>query len=283
MRRAARFAVSVAAAAAGLAALALALGAPIPVGEAQLLKPPPRPALAAWHRAGVETFDVRAGDGTPLRGWVLRGVRAAPWLLVCYGNAGSMQSTLDLAAWFEHRLGLNVVLWDYRGYGFSGGRTDALAARDDVLAVYDALRSRSGAAPFVYGLSYGTTLAVHVAAARPVRALILHAPPSDAQTAVLAVRDRFVPWPLNRLRPVPSRSLRIALDVAGEIAHVGAPLLVLHGDADTLIPIAQGRAVEQAAASADKRFFVVPGARHNDVVYAGTAAGEAIAHFVRTH
>ena len=265
-----------------LAALALACGAPIPVGEAQLLQPPARPPLAAWHRAGVETFAVRASDGTPLRGWVLRGDHAAPWLLMCYGNAGSMQNTLGLARWFAHRLGLNVVLWDYRGYGFSGGRTDALAARDDALAVYDAVRARSGGPPFVYGLSYGTTLAVHVAARRPVRALILHAPPADATTAMLAVRDRFVPWPLNRLRPVPLRSLRIALDVAREIAHVRAPLLVLHGDADTLIPIAQGYVVERAAASRDKRFVVIRGARHDDVDYAGTPAGDALASFVRT-
>ena len=99
-------------------------------------------------------------------------------------------------------------------------------------------------------------------------------------TAMLAVRDRFVPWPFNRLRPVPSRSVRIALDEAREITQVHAPLLVLHGDADDLIPIAQGYAVERAAASRDKRFVVVHGARHNDVFYAGTPAGDAIAAFV---
>ena len=264
----------------GVAAIALAVGAPVPVGDAQLLFPPRRPPLAAWKRHGVETFSVRAADGTMLRGWILRGRRDAPWVLIDYGNASSMENMWPLATWFARGLGYTTVMWDYRGYEFSGGHIDALASRDDALRVYDAVRARGHGAPFVYGLSYGTTLAVHMAASRPVRALVLHAPPSDATTAAFAVRDRFFPWPVNRLRPVPTRSLRIALDEAHEIARIRAPLIVLHGDADTLIPISQGRAVERAAGSRDKRFVVVPGARHSDVFYANTPAGDAIAAFL---
>ncbi|MDP9104330.1 MAG: lysophospholipase [Candidatus Eremiobacteraeota bacterium] len=263
-----------------LAVVALAVRAPVPIGDAQLLFPPRRPALAEWNRRGVEPFPVRAADGTPLRGWILRGRPNAPWLIIDYGNASTMQNMFPLAAWFVHRLGCTTVMWDYRGYEFSGGNIDALASRDDALRVYDAVRARSNGAPFVYGLSYGTTLAVHMAASRAVRALVLHAPPSDAMTAANAVRDRLFPWPVNRLRPAPTRSLVIALDEAHEIARVTVPLIVLHGDADTMIPISQGRAVEHAAGSRDKRFVVVPGARHNDVLYANTPAGDAIAAFL---
>ena len=279
-RRILRWSALAFAALVAVAVIALAIGAPVPIGDAQLLFPPQRPPLAAWNRPGVETFSVRAADGTTLRGWILRGRRDAPWLLIDYGNASSMENMFPLATWFVRRLGYTTVMWDYRGYEFSGGRIDALASRDDALRVYDAVRARSSGVPFVYGLSYGTTIAVHVAASRPVRALVLHAPPSDARTAVFAVRDRFVPWPVRRLRPVPTRSLRIALDEAHEIARVTVPLMVLHGDADALIPISQGRAVERAAGSHDKRFVVVPGARHGDVLYANTPAGDAIAAFL---
>jgi pimeloyl-ACP methyl ester carboxylesterase len=278
-RRVLRWSVMTFAALVAVVVLALAVGAPIPIGDAQLLFPPERPQLAAWNRPGVETFSVRAADGTTLRGWILRGRRDAPWLLIDYGNASSMQTMFPLATWFA-RLGYTTVMWDYRGYEFSGGNIDALASRDDAMRVFDAVRARSNGAPFVYGLSYGTTIAVHVAASRSVRALVLHAPPSDAMTEAIAVRDRFFPWPVNRLRPMPTRSLRIALDEAREIARVTAPLMVLHGDADALIPISQGRAVERAAGSPDKRFFVVRGARHGDVFYAKTPAGDAIAAFL---
>jgi hypothetical protein len=272
----------IAAAIVALAAEVLWIGIPIPVGDAALLTPPPRAPLAAWGRPGVERFDVTAGDGTPLRGWILRGRPGAPWLLVCYGNAGSMSSTLGLASWFRSRLGLTTVLWDYRGFGFSGGTPGALATRDDALRVYDAVRTRAGGAPFVYGLSFGTTIAVHLAARRPVRALVLQAPPASARDEVRWLRDHL-PWPLRHLRPMPSRSVQIALDEAREIAAVRAPLLVLHGDADTLIPIVQGRAVERAAGSRDKRFVTIPGAEHTTVAYEGTPAGDAIAAFLRGH
>ena len=261
------------------AVVAVAVGAPVPIGESAVLFPPKRPPLAAWHRPGVEPFTVRAADGTLLRGWILAGRPGAPWLLMDYGNASTMQNMAPLASWFVQR-GYTTVMWDYRGYEFSGGRPDVLATRDDALRVYDAVRARSHAPPFVYGLSYGTTIAVHVAASRPVRALVLHAPPSDATTAMVSYRDRFVPWPIKRLRPVPTRSVRIALDEAREIARVRAPLIVLHGDADTLIPIAEGRTVERAAGSTDKRFVTVHGANHNDVSYAGTPAGDALAAFL---
>ena len=65
-----------------------------------------RPPLSAWHRTGVDTLALHARDGTPLRGWILRGRPGAPWLVLCFGNAGSMQTTLGLARWFTRRLNL---------------------------------------------------------------------------------------------------------------------------------------------------------------------------------
>lgn len=244
-----------------------------------LLQPPARPAPAAWHRHDTEPFTVAAADGTILRGWILRGSPRAPWVVMYYGNSGSVVSMLGLAQWFQHRLGTTTVLRDYRGYGFSDGKLDALANRADAVRVYDRVRAQAGSVPFVYGLSLGTAVAVHVAASRPVRALVLQAPPASADAELRWMRDRL-PWPLHRLHPLPSRSVRIALDEAREIAAVHAPLLVLHGDADTLVPIEQGRAVERAAGSRDKRFVTIRGAEHDQVFYAGTPAGDAIAAFL---
>jgi pimeloyl-ACP methyl ester carboxylesterase len=187
---------------------------------------------------------------------------------------------LPLATWFAHTTGATAVLWEYRGFGASGGSLDVAKTRGDALLLYDDVRRRSGSIPWVYGVSYGTTVAAAIARARPVRGVILHAPPSDAMTECLYVRDRYLPWPFHRLRPAPSAAVAAAFAVATTMHGVHAPLIVLHGTADTLIPIAEGRAVERAAGSREKRFVAIPHATHADVRYEGTPAGAAIAAFM---
>jgi fermentation-respiration switch protein FrsA (DUF1100 family) len=134
----------------------------------------------------------------------------------------------------------------------------------------------------VYGLSFGTTVAAWLTVSRPVSGTILHAPPSDADTEFRYVRDTFLPWPLRRLVPVPTPAIRDAFGVAARMRGARTPLLVLHGDADALIPIAQGRRVEREAGSARKRFVAIPFAGHSDVDYDGTPAGRAIVEFIAT-
>jgi pimeloyl-ACP methyl ester carboxylesterase len=275
-----RVAAAGAAALAAFVAVALIAGAPIPVGDQFILHPPPRPRFAVWRTRGFVPFDVSAADGTVLRGWIIPGRAGRPWILMSYGNGSDMVQMAPLAAWMARATGRTTVLWDYRGYGFSGGRPSVLATHADALRMYDEVRRRSGAAAWVYGLSFGTTVAAMLTVSRPVAGTILHAPPSDADTEFRHVRDAFLPWPLHRLVPVPTPAIRDAFDVAARMRRARTPLLVLHGEADTLIPIAQGRRVEDDAGSSRKRFVAIPNAEHSDVDYDGTAAGRAIVDFL---
>jgi pimeloyl-ACP methyl ester carboxylesterase len=264
-----------------LVAVALIAGVPLPVGDQFILHPPPRPRLALWTTRGFVPFSVVAADGTVLRGWIVAGSTGAPWIMMSYGNGSDMLAMAPLAAWMARATGRTTVLWDYRGYGFSGGRPSVLATHADALRVYDEVRRRSGQAAWVYGLSFGTTVAAFLTDARPVRGTILHAPPSDADTEFRYVRDRFLPWPLHRLVPAPTPGIRDAFAVAARMRRARTPLLVLHGEADTLIPIAQGRRVEREAAAVRKRFIAIPHAEHNDVAYDRTPAGRAIIDFLK--
>ncbi len=268
------------AALAALVAIALLAGVPVPVVDRFILHPPPRPRLARWTTSGFVPFEVAAADGTVLRGWIARGQPGRPWLLMNYGNGSDMVQMAPLATWMTRATGLTTVLWDYRGYGFSGGRPSVLATHADALRIYDEVVRRSGGAPWVYGLSFGTTVAASLAVARPVLGTILQAPPADADTEFRHVRDTFLPWPLHRLVPAPTPAIRDAFGVAARMRRARTPLLVLHGEADTLIPIEQGRRVERDAGSIRKRFVAIPHAEHNDVEYDGTPAGQAIIDFV---
>jgi len=260
----------------------LIAGAPVPVGDHFILHPPPRPRFALWTAGGFVPFQIVAADGTVLRGWIVAGRPQRPWIIMSYGNGSDMVQMAALARWMTRATGLTAVLWDYRGYGFSGGTPSVLATHADALRVYDEVRRRSGRAPWVYGVSFGTTVAAFLTVSRPVLGTILHAPPADADTEFTHVRDTFLPWPLHRLVPVPTPAIRDAFAVADRMRRAHTPLLVLHGEADTLIPIEQGRRVEREAGSARKQFVAIPHAEHNDVDYDGTPAGRAIIDFLVT-
>ncbi len=145
--------------------------------------------------------------------------------------------------------------------------------------VYDAVRARSKRVPVVYGQSFGTTIAVHIAHERPVRALVLHAAPASAEQLFGDFRDRNFPWPFHRLRPWPAPDVRDDFAVANAVRDVRAPTLVIHGTADALVPIDEGRMVEHASGARVKRFIALPGVAHDRIDY-NTTAGAGVAAFL---
>ena len=221
----------------------------------------PEAALAAQPADyGLDAEEVRpvATDGTTLHGWWIRS--RGRWLLIWYhGNAGNISHRLDNARALVDRLGVDIMLVDYRGYGLSEGTPDEAGLYLDGLAMYDAAVAR-GVPPeriVLFGRSLGAAVAVEVALTRSAAAVILETP------------FRSVPAMARSIYPfVPSFLIRTRLDNERKISRLDAPKLILHGDRDRTVPIAHGRALFDLA-SPPKRFFPIPGASHNDTYVVG--------------
>lgn len=228
----------------------------------------------------------RTADGVELRGVMLEAKRAdAPFVVVFYGNAELAQYEDDRLAWLQ-RLGYNAVCFDYRGYGYSTGSPDARRIRDDSVAIYDYVvrgLERSHAPVFVYGISLGTQFAIHVAAQRPVRGLLLQSPPAAAQEELDAYARQTLGIASGLVHLVPDANVRMIFQGKTEITAVRAPLIVVHGERDMLVPITEGREVFTAAPSRDKRFVQIPEAGHGDIQFSQPPAGPAVAAFLRSH
>jgi hypothetical protein len=211
---------------------------------------------------------VRTADGLDLFGWHAPPRAAgAPTVVVFHGNAGNLGML-----WFIGRRlideGVGVLLAGYRGFEGNPGRPSEQGLYLDGRAALDWLNARGVADGDVvlYGLSLGSGVASQIATERRVAAVIFEAP-FTAMADVGAFHYPFLPvrW-----------MLLDRFETRARVAGVEAPLLVVHGDRDEVIPFAQGAAVF-AAAREPKRFVRIAGGRHNDLWERG--AGEAIARF----
>jgi fermentation-respiration switch protein FrsA (DUF1100 family) len=236
-----------------------------------LLYFPSRKILETPAGAGL-TFDkleLATEDGERLHGWWIAGREPSlGHLLFCHGNAGDIGDRVPNAALLA-AAGFDVLLFDYRGYGRSTGRPDEQGTYRDAHAAAAALVARPSVdrdRVFYIGESLGGAVALALAVDRPPRGLIL-------QSTFTSIRDMaraHYPFIPTVLIPDAYPSLRL-------MSSLRAPLLVLHGDRDDIVPLAHGRALFDAA-SEPKRIRVFAGLGHNDLVArAGHAYADEIA------
>jgi fermentation-respiration switch protein FrsA (DUF1100 family) len=216
----------------------------IPDGRAVTIDTPDGERLAAWY--------------LPPRG----GETPAGAVLWFHGNAEWVSGF----AWLVRELRparAAMLVVEYRGYGSSTGRATVAGIARDALAAWDWLAARpeiDAARTVVYGRSIGSGPALHVAAARPVAGLVLE----SGFTSLRGLARRHYPV-------FPSALAGSGFDNLAAIARIRAPVLLVAGEHDSIVPPAMGRALAEAAAG-PAELWVVPDADHNSVWERGAAA-----------
>jgi uncharacterized protein len=211
------------------------------------------PPAAAGLPEAQEIF-LQTADGEKVIAWHVPPRGEKPLVLYFQGNGGA----LDLRASRFRALiadGTGLLALSYRGYGGSSGSPSETGLIRDAEAVYEFAAARYGTARLaLWGESLGTGVAVALAATHPVAAIILDAPFTSA-AAVGAAHYPFLP--VRWLIKDPFYSDRRILDVR-------APVLVLQGARDDVVPIALGEQLF-ALIPGPKQFIRFPDAGHNDL------------------
>lgn len=217
---------------------------------------PDRHPIGDWAPPdGATDVFFRASDGTRLHGWWRKVDPKAPTFLVLHGNAGNISSRKHLIEDLGD-LGANVLLFDYRGFGRSDGSPYEAGVNRDAEAAWDFLVAQNVDPDRIvlFGQSLGGAFATHLAQKRSPMALILEAPfssPRDMAGALL-------PWlPLGW-------AVGVDMDNVARMPRIKAPVLIVHGDEDRVVPFAFGRRVFEAATSR-KSFLRIPNGGHNDL------------------
>jgi len=225
---------------------------------------PPSPS----YRAGQLPIVMVPTDGGSIATLYLPNPRAEVTALYAHGNAEDLGQVAPLLEELR-RAGLAVLAFDYRGYGLStGGPPSTAGATSDMQAVYRHAVKTLAIPPsriVLYGRSVGSGPATALATRVPIGGLVLE----SAFVSAFRVLTKVTVLPFDRF------------DNLRHVRRVRAPILVIHGTADEVIPVSHGRRLYEAAGQ-PKQALWIDGAHHNDVPFvAGPRYWSTLAAFGR--
>jgi fermentation-respiration switch protein FrsA (DUF1100 family) len=225
---------------------------------------------ADWGMA-YEDVNFPAADGAALHGWYIPREGARQVVLFLHGNAGNISHRGESVAIF-HALGLDVFIFDYRGYGRSSGKPSEAGLYDDARGAWRYLTGQKGfdgRGVVIFGRSLGGVVAAKLASEVSPGAVIIESAFSSAREVASAV------FPvLSYVTP-----LRFEFDAAAYIRHVRAPVLVLHSREDEIMPFELGRRLYQAA-NEPKEFVELRGDHNGGFLLSQPGYGRALRRFI---
>jgi len=196
-----------------------------------------------------------ADDGTELHGWFIPFKDSPRVFVISHGNAGNIGDRYEMGEFIHRQFQANVFMYDYRGYGRSSGSPSEMGLYSDLQGAIRYVRSR-GYEPtntYLIGQSLGTAVTVDVATRENVAGIVLEAP----FTSVAAVASKVVHMPIGFL-------FGTRFDSLSKASKLKAPVAVIHGKADPVIPYDLGLQLFNAIVGR-KRMFLIEGAFHEGV------------------
>lgn len=222
---------------------------------------PDRHLIAAGSELGrpFEDFYIQSSDGVKLNGWFFPAESNSPRgqlaFLVCHGNAGNISHRLELCRALLST-GVNVLVFDYRGYGHSQGRPSEEGTYRDAQAAFVWLQHRGfgGSQIIAFGESLGGAVAAELALRENLGGLVLE----NTFTCIPDIGAELFPWlPVRRLAS-------IKYDTCGKLPRIKVPVLIMHSPVDELIRFSHCE--KNFAAARDPKLLWELGGNHNDAL-----------------
>jgi len=218
-----------------------------------------------------ENIHFETADGLKLSGWFVPSESARGVILFCHGNAGNISHRLDSIQIF-HQLGLDVFIFDYRGYGQSEGKPTEQGTYKDAEAAWRYLIEERQVKPnevIIFGRSLGGAVASWLAQSHKPGALILE----STFTSLPDIAAGLYPYLPVRLL------LRFEYNTAEYLGRVDCPVLIVHSRDDEIMPFNHGQQLFESAKE-PKKFLETTGTHNNGFITSGKRYEDGLHTFI---
>lgn len=220
-----------------------------------------------------EKVALKTDDGLKIAAWFIPCEKAKKTVLFCHGNGGNMAHRLDTIN-ILNELGLNCLLFDYRGYGDSQGKPSENGTYLDAAAAWKWLTHKKGIKPeqiIIFGRSLGGSVAANLAVKVKPAGLILE----SAFTSFAAIGAKYYPY-----LPV---KLFAAFDynTVASVKKINCPLLIMHSKNDEIVPYEFSPQLYEAA-NEPKEFVEIIGCHNDGFLFSGQAYRNAWANWLES-
>ncbi|MBA7648620.1 hypothetical protein ES703_56408 [subsurface metagenome] len=221
-----------------------------------------------------ESVSFETENGVTLSGWYVPRENARGVILFCHGNAGNISHRLESIRIFN-QLGLDVFIFDYRGYGQSEGKPSEQGTYEDASAAWRYLTQQRQVNPneiIVFGRSLGGAVASWLAQSHSPGALILE----STFTSLPDIAASLYPYLPVRLL------LRFKYNTAEYLGKVNCPVLIVHSRDDEIMPFSHGRRLFEMA-SEPRKFLEISGTHNEGFITSGKDYEKGLNAFISEH
>ncbi len=218
-----------------------------------------------------ESFSFKTADGVNLFGWFIPSQSARGVLLFFHGNAGNISHRLESIQIF-HQLGLDVFIFDYRGYGHSEGKPTEQGTYKDAEAAWRYLIEERQVSPnevSVFGRSLGGAVASWLVQSHTPGALILESTFTSLPDIAATL------YPYLPVRPL----LRFEYNTAAYLSKIDCPVLIVHSRDDEIMPFSHGRRLFEMAKE-PKKFLEITGTHNGGFITSGKRYEDGLNAFI---
>lgn len=211
----------------------------------------------------LEELKFQSGDSLNLKGWFIKNDSSNGTVLYFGGNGFVMVTAYHIIKSIIDQ-NVNLLVFDYRGYGENSGVPTVNGLKADGLAAYNFLIKEKGIAPqklIIHGHSLGSFIAAYVASQKEAAGLVLECPITDAKDWT----GMLVPWFLKPFVKFDIEPVLLENSNIKRMTAIEKPLLIFAGADDQITPPQMAEKLFEAAKASDKKLFIIENGGHNDL------------------